>query len=190
MIAHQAKKLGDDALQAFRDRFQIPVSDEDLHKVPFLRFAEDSTEMKYLRARRDALGGYLPARRRTSAPLDIPPLSTFDALLKATARGARDLDHDGVRAHPHRAAARQGARPARRADRARREPHLRHGGAVPPGRHLQPGRPALPAAGRRPAHVLPRGHARGRSCRRASTSRARWPRSSPRGRRTRPRTSR
>ena len=72
MIAHQAKKLGDEALKAFRDRFQIPVSDEDLDKVPFLRFAEDSAEMKYLRERRAALGGYLPSRRRTSEPLAGP----------------------------------------------------------------------------------------------------------------------
>ncbi len=87
MIAHQAKKLGDDALKAFRDRFQIPVSDGDLKTIPFLRFAEDSKEARYLRARRDALGGSLPARRRTSAALAVPPLSTFDALLKPTAEG-------------------------------------------------------------------------------------------------------
>ena len=87
MIAHQAKKMGGDALRAFRDRFQIPVSDEDLPKVPFLRFAEDSVEMKYLRDRREALGGYLPSRRRKSELLPIPPLSIFDNLLKATAEG-------------------------------------------------------------------------------------------------------
>jgi pyruvate dehydrogenase E1 component len=87
MIAHQAKKLGHDALKAFRDRFQIPVSDEDLDKVPFLRFEEDSPEMNYLRERRAALGGYLPSRRRTSEPLPVPPLSSFEALLKATAEG-------------------------------------------------------------------------------------------------------
>ncbi|HTR12477.1 MAG TPA: pyruvate dehydrogenase (acetyl-transferring), homodimeric type [Roseiarcus sp.] len=87
MIAHQAKKLGHDALRAFRDRFHIPVSDEDLDKVPLLRFPEDSLEMKYLRQRREALGGYLPARRRASQPLAVPPLSTFDAVLKATAEG-------------------------------------------------------------------------------------------------------
>jgi pyruvate dehydrogenase E1 component len=52
-----------------------------------LRFAEDSEEMKYLRERRQALGGYLPSRRRTSEPLPAPPLSFFDALLKATAEG-------------------------------------------------------------------------------------------------------
>ena len=72
MIAHQAKKLGDDALRGFRDRFEIPLTDEDLKKLPFLRFPEDSKEMQYLRARREALGGYLPARRRTSAPLAGP----------------------------------------------------------------------------------------------------------------------
>ena len=87
MIAHQAKKLGDEALKAFRDRFQIPVSDDELHNVPFLRFPEDSAEMKYLRERRAALGGYLPSRRRTTDPLPVPPLSAFDALLKATGEG-------------------------------------------------------------------------------------------------------
>ena len=71
MIAHQAKKIGEEALKAFRDRFDIPVSDEDLPKVPFLRLPEGGEEMKYLRERRAALGGSLPARRRTAAPLEI-----------------------------------------------------------------------------------------------------------------------
>jgi pyruvate dehydrogenase E1 component len=87
MIAHQQKKIGDQALRAFRDRFHLPISDDELGKVPFLRFPEDSPEMKYMRGRREALGGYLPARRRASAPLQIPELSAFDALLKATAEG-------------------------------------------------------------------------------------------------------
>ncbi len=87
MIAHQQKKLGDHALRAFRDRFHVPISDDEIGKIPFLRFPEDSPEMKYLRERREALGGYLPARRRTCAPLPIPELSAFDALLKATAEG-------------------------------------------------------------------------------------------------------
>ena len=59
------------ALKAFRDRFDIPLSDADLAKVPFLRLPEDSEEMKYLRARRAELGGPLPSRRRSSAPLEI-----------------------------------------------------------------------------------------------------------------------
>src|SRR5437762_5123570 len=60
MIAHQAKKMTQDALRLFRDRFQIPVSDEDLPKVPFIKLPEDSPEMKYFRAQRERLGGSLP----------------------------------------------------------------------------------------------------------------------------------
>lgn len=89
MIAHQAKKMTQDALRGFRDRFQIPVSDEELPSVPFIQLAEDSPEMKYLRERRAALGGYLPQRRRKSTALEIPPLSTFERLLKDT--GEREI---------------------------------------------------------------------------------------------------
>ena len=89
MIAHQAKKMTLDALRAFRDRFQIPVSDEDLPNVPLIKLPEDSQEMKYLRARRAALGGYLPQRRRKSASLEIPPLAAFERLLKDS--GAREI---------------------------------------------------------------------------------------------------
>jgi pyruvate dehydrogenase E1 component len=89
MIAHQAKKMTQDALRGFRDRFQIPVSDADLPKVPFLKLPEDSAEMKYLRERRAALGGYLPQRRRKSVPLEIPPLASFERLLKDT--GEREI---------------------------------------------------------------------------------------------------
>jgi pyruvate dehydrogenase E1 component len=89
MIAHQAKKMTQDALRGFRDRFQIPVSDEELPNVPFIQLAEDSPEMKYLRERRAALGGYLPQRRRKSTALEIPPLSTFERLLKDT--GEREI---------------------------------------------------------------------------------------------------
>ena len=87
MIAHQQKKLGDHALKAFRDRFNIPITDEKIDTVPFLRLPEGGEAMKYLRDHRVALGGYLPARRRKSEPLVIPELSAFDALLKATAEG-------------------------------------------------------------------------------------------------------
>jgi pyruvate dehydrogenase E1 component len=87
MIAHQQKKLGEHALKAFRDRFQIPIGDEEVAKVPFLRLPEGSAEAKYLAERRAALGGPLPARRRKSDPLAIPALSAFDSLLQATAEG-------------------------------------------------------------------------------------------------------
>ena len=89
MISHQAKKMNEEALRQFRDRFQIPVSDEQLKDVPFVRFADDSPEMKYLREHRAALGGYLPARRSKSEPIEIPPLSAFGAQLKST--GDREI---------------------------------------------------------------------------------------------------
>jgi len=84
MIAHQAKHMTEAALRQFRDRFQIPVTDDKLAKLEFIRFADDSPEMKYLRARRAALGGYLPQRRRKSTALEIPPLTTFERLLKSS----------------------------------------------------------------------------------------------------------
>src|SRR5687767_13360745 len=89
MIAHQAKKMTQDALRGFRDRFQIPVSDAELPNVPFIKLPEDSPEMKYLRARREALGGYLPQRRQKSTALAIPPVATFQRLLKDT--GEREI---------------------------------------------------------------------------------------------------
>src|SRR6185369_5095709 len=89
MIAHQAKKMTQDALRGFRDRFQVPVADADLAKVPFIRLAEDSPEMTYFRAQREKLGGSLPQRRRKSASLQIPPLSTFQRLLDST--GEREI---------------------------------------------------------------------------------------------------
>ncbi|NBR29987.1 MAG: pyruvate dehydrogenase (acetyl-transferring), homodimeric type, partial [Betaproteobacteria bacterium] len=70
-----------------RDRFNVPVPDEKLEEVPYLKFEEGSRELTYMRERRAALGGYLPARRRKAAPLEVPPLSAFDALLKASGEG-------------------------------------------------------------------------------------------------------
>jgi pyruvate dehydrogenase E1 component len=84
MISHQAKKMTQDSLKQFRDRFDIPISDEQIATMPFIKLPEDSPEMKYLRERRGALGGYLPQRRRKSASLEVPPLSNFERLLKAT----------------------------------------------------------------------------------------------------------
>ena len=83
-ISHQAKKMAGDALRQFRDRVDMPVSDEELESVPFLRPADESPEITYLRQRRTALGGYVPSRRRRSDPLPIPPLSAFDAQLKGS----------------------------------------------------------------------------------------------------------
>jgi len=81
---HQQKKLDDEALTAFRDRFNIPVTDEEIRSLPFKRPAQDSEEMRYLLERRASLGGSLPARRQTVAPLEIPPLSAFQPLLESS----------------------------------------------------------------------------------------------------------
>ena len=74
MGAHQAKKLEDDALLAFRDRFALPISDEDVKQLRFYKPADDSPEMRYLRARREKLGGSLPARPRRAPALAAPKL--------------------------------------------------------------------------------------------------------------------
>ncbi len=84
-ITHQQKKVGLESLKAFRDRFQIPVSDTEIAEVPFLRLAEGSPEAAYLKERRAVLGGSLPMRRQRSQALEIPPLSAFEAQLKPTA---------------------------------------------------------------------------------------------------------
>ncbi len=83
-ITHQQKKMGEEALRAFRDRFDIPISDEDIGKAPFYRPPDDSPEIRYLRERRQALGGYLPVRRPTAPPLAVPPLESFDFLLQGS----------------------------------------------------------------------------------------------------------
>jgi pyruvate dehydrogenase E1 component len=88
-ITHQQKKMAENALRAFRDRFGINVSDEKIGELPYLRLHQDAPEMRYLRAHREALGGHLPARRRTSTPLEVPPLSAFDSQLKGT--GDREI---------------------------------------------------------------------------------------------------
>jgi pyruvate dehydrogenase E1 component len=86
--AHQAKKLTDDDLRYFRDRFNIPISDADLPKIPFYKPADDTPEMKYLHARRQALGGYLPKRRtKADEVFAVPPLDTFKAVLEPTQEG-------------------------------------------------------------------------------------------------------
>ncbi len=84
MTAHQQKKLETDALMAFRDRFAVPISDEDVQGVRFVKPDEDTHEMKYLHARRQALGGYLPERATHSGPLAVPSLETFARLLEGT----------------------------------------------------------------------------------------------------------
>ncbi|MHB1542370.1 MAG: pyruvate dehydrogenase (acetyl-transferring), homodimeric type [Steroidobacteraceae bacterium] len=89
MVAHQQKKLSVEDLRAFRDRFHIPVSDEEIERLPFRKPPEDSAEAVYLREQRARLGGHLPSRRREAPPLAVPPLETFAAVLEGS--GEREI---------------------------------------------------------------------------------------------------
>jgi len=86
---HQQKKLDDEALREFSKRIFIDVSEEELAAAAFKRPADDSPEMKYLRERRNLLGGSLPARRMTAPALAVPSLEAFDALLQSS--GDREI---------------------------------------------------------------------------------------------------
>jgi pyruvate dehydrogenase E1 component len=86
--AHQTKKLADDDIRYMRDRFNIPIPDSELPKIPFYKPADDTPEMKYLHERRQALGGYLPWRRtKADEHFTVPSLETFKAVLEPTAEG-------------------------------------------------------------------------------------------------------
>jgi pyruvate dehydrogenase E1 component len=89
MTAHQAKKLDVEDLKAFRDRFDIPISDDDIESVPYYRPAEDSEEIRYMQGRREALGGYLPVRITTEKTLQVPPLEAFQTQLEGS--GDREI---------------------------------------------------------------------------------------------------
>ena len=83
---HSLKKLDMKSLQAFRDRFGVPISDKALKDVPFYRPPEDSPEMRYMRERRAQLGGSIPARRRTSYALPVPARNAFAGQLKTSGK--------------------------------------------------------------------------------------------------------
>ncbi|MYM68644.1 pyruvate dehydrogenase (acetyl-transferring), homodimeric type [Pseudoduganella sp. FT55W] len=86
--AHNTKKLTDEAVREMRDRYSIPIPDDQLADIPFYKPADDAPEIKYLHERRAALGGYLPQRRQQAdEKLTVPPLSAFQNVLDATAEG-------------------------------------------------------------------------------------------------------
>ncbi|MDG5500553.1 pyruvate dehydrogenase (acetyl-transferring), homodimeric type [Marinobacter sp. BGYM27] len=87
--AHQQKKLSSDTIRAFRDRFGVPISDDEIEEMPYYKPAPDSPEMLYMQKMRSKLGGSLPRRLKDSQPLTIPPLSTFKAQLESS--GDREL---------------------------------------------------------------------------------------------------
>ncbi|OAD85667.1 pyruvate dehydrogenase [Comamonas thiooxydans] len=85
---HQTKKLSDEDIKAFRDRFNIPIPDSKIADIPFYKPADDTPEMKYLHERRKALGGYLPHRRQQAdEQFTAPALDTFKAILEPTPEG-------------------------------------------------------------------------------------------------------
>ena len=82
--SHQQKKMALDELRTFRDRFNLPVKDEQIDALPFLTFPEGSPEFRYLHERRSTLGGYLPSRRTTGDRLTIPPIEIFKTQLEGS----------------------------------------------------------------------------------------------------------
>jgi len=88
-VTHQQKKLNEEELREFRTRFGIPISDEEVSKAPFYKPPADSNEMKYLRARREELGGYVPGRPMVPLPVKMPPLSEYSEALESS--GEREV---------------------------------------------------------------------------------------------------
>ena len=170
--------MNEEELRAFRTRFGIPISDAEVGKTPFYRPAEDSIEIKYMREKRKALGGYVPTRKVRAEALQAGLARAVRGVPQGHRR-PQGVDDDGVRAAAVEAAARQGDRPPRRADRARRSAHLRHGSAVPPGRHLLARRPDLRAGRHGHAALLQGSVATARFSRKGSTRPDRCRRSSP-----------
>ncbi|MBS1261501.1 MAG: Pyruvate dehydrogenase E1 component [Calditrichaeota bacterium] len=88
-VTHQQKKLNEEELKQFRSRFAIPLSDRDVPDAPFYRPPEDSEEIRYLKQRREALGGYLPHRDVQSNPLPTPPEPVFEEFYEGS--GEREV---------------------------------------------------------------------------------------------------
>ena len=88
-ITHQQKSMDIDSLKAFRDRFDLQITNEEVEKLSFHKPAPDSPEIKYMMERREALGGFVPQRKRKGNPLKTPPLSAFENMLTAT--GEREI---------------------------------------------------------------------------------------------------
>jgi pyruvate dehydrogenase E1 component len=89
MTTHSQKKLDEAALIEFRNRFNLPLSDEQARNLEFLKPPPDSAEMRYLHQQRARLGGYLPQRLVASQPLSVPPLASYAAF--ATAAGGKEM---------------------------------------------------------------------------------------------------
>jgi len=86
---HSQKKLDEEEMIAYKNRFNIPITDEQAAKAEYYRPAEDSEEIKYMKEKRAALGGVMPVRERTAAPLDVPSLKVFEPVTKGS--GDREM---------------------------------------------------------------------------------------------------
>jgi pyruvate dehydrogenase E1 component len=83
-ITHQQKKLNEEELRSFRDKFGIPISDDDVSEAPFYRPPGDGEDLRYLHDRRKSLGGYVPVRQASAPPLETPPMELFEEFHKGT----------------------------------------------------------------------------------------------------------
>ena len=184
-ITHQAKKLTEDELRVFRDRLELPIPDAKLKDAPYFHPGPDSEEVQYMPGA--AHGSWAGRSRAAScAPQPLPP---------AGAGRRRGVRRRAARPRSRRRWSSPGIlrnlirdpqhRQAHRADHPGRGAHVRHGPAVQGGRHLRRQRAALRAGRLRARALVPRGDRTARCSRRASPRRARWPRSSRPGRRTR-----
>ena len=84
MVAHNVKKMDLESLKSFRDRFHVPLEDDQLAELPFIRPPEGSAEREFIKARRKAMGGPVPWRDTSHIPLQVPPLDSFKALLASS----------------------------------------------------------------------------------------------------------
>ena len=141
-VTHQQKKLNEDEMLYFRRRFDIPISEETVHTASFYRPPDDSPEMRYIRERREALGGSLPARSVPKITIEVPPLETFAESLAGSQGREVSTTMAFVRVLTLLLKDKQ-LEPVHRSHHPGRSANVRHGVAVPAVRHLcQPG-PAL-----------------------------------------------
>ena len=165
-----------DGVRYVRDRFNVPVADADLEKLPYVTFPEGSEEHTYLHAQRQKLHGYLPSRQpnftEKTRAADPGRLQRV-----AKEQKQRDLYHYRVRSCPERDAEEQIHQRPPRADHRRRSAYFRYGRSVPSDRYLQPERPAVYPAGPWSRLLTTKKTRKVRSCRKGSTS---WAQAHPR----------
>ena len=184
-ITHQQKKMSGESIRALPRPLPHPGARRQARRSAVRHVRRRARRSSSTcEARRMELGGYLPARRRKAEALAVPELAAFERFLKSTED--REISTTMAFVQILQLLVRdKNARQAHRADRARRVAHLRHGGHVPPARHLEPAGPALHAGGRRPADVLQGEQERPDPAGRHQRGRARCATGSPRRRRTR-----